>query len=52
MTIYNIVNQQNMAFGTFTSREKALNMATLLKNWFADHNFRIEEFKAEPVEAE
>ena len=52
MTIYNVVDQQNREFGTFTSREKAVDMATLLKNWFADQSFHIEEFKIEPVEAD
>lgn len=51
MTIYNVVDQQNREFGTFTSREKAVDMASLLKNWFADRNFRIEEFHIEPVDA-
>jgi hypothetical protein len=51
MTIYNVVDQQNREFGTFTSREKAVDMASLLKNWFADRNFHVEEFHIEPVDA-
>lgn len=51
MSIYHIRDQQDRDFGTFTSREKAALMASLLKNWFTESQFRIEEFKVEPVEA-
>ena len=51
MSIYHIRDQQNRDFGTFTSQEKATLMASLLKNWFTESQFRIEELHAEPVNA-
>lgn len=49
MSLYTVRDQQNKDFGTYTSREKAMRMASLLKNWFADRFFHVEELHIEPV---
>lgn len=51
MTIYNVVDNKNRAFGTFTSRERAIRMAAALKIWFADRIFHIEELNIKPINA-
>lgn len=43
MCIYNVVDQLNQNFGSYTSREKAVRMAESLSIWFADRAYFVEE---------
>lgn len=43
MCIYNVIDQLNQNYGSYTSREKAVRMAESLRTWFAGKTYFVEE---------
>lgn len=47
MTIYQVVDEQNIPVAEYMFRDKAMHSAEEMTVWFADHYYHVEELVSE-----